>query len=111
MRRGRWLRLPAKAFGDDLVGEFCDRFDREIGETDAAADVDGVDRHLSEQWINSTWRPTLSYIGADGFPPSNRAGNVLRPFTTLSLSFRLPPTCDANMAIVAIERAVTTDVP
>ena len=33
----------------------------------------------AEQFLAQTWRPTLSYIGADGFPPPDRAGNVLRP--------------------------------
>jgi acetylornithine deacetylase/succinyl-diaminopimelate desuccinylase-like protein len=64
-----------------------------------------------QQWLNSTWRPTLSYIGAEGFPPPDRSGNVLRPFTSLNLSFRLPPTCDADAALAAITKAITTDIP
>ena len=32
--------------------------------------------------------------GADGLPGIAGAGNVLRPTTSLKLSFRLPPTCD-----------------
>ena len=40
--------------------------------------------------LNNSWRPTLSIIGAYGFPKPADAGNVLRPFTTLSLNFRLP---------------------
>ena len=32
-----------------------------------------------EQILNHTWRPTLSVVGADGLPPTTRAGNVLRP--------------------------------
>ncbi|WP_425565190.1 M20/M25/M40 family metallo-hydrolase [Saccharopolyspora taberi] len=61
--------------------------------------------------LNSTWRPTLSVIGADGLPLPADAGNVLRPHTTLSLSFRLPPTADAVAAQHAVEKALTTDVP
>ncbi|WP_432757872.1 M20/M25/M40 family metallo-hydrolase [Saccharopolyspora erythraea] len=61
--------------------------------------------------LNSTWRPTLSVIGADGLPLPADAGNVLRPFTTLSLSFRLPPTVDADAALRAVEQRLTTDVP
>ena len=57
-----------------------------------------------EQFLAVSWRPTLSYIAADGFPPFDRAGNVLRPSTTLTLSFRLPPTCDHAAALAAIER-------
>src|SRR5699024_8604125 len=42
-----------------------------------------------EALLNSTWRPTLSVIGAAGLPEPTDAGNVLRPETTLALSFRL----------------------
>ena len=58
-----------------------------------------------------TWRPALAYIGADGLPPTGQAGNVLRPSTTLGLSFRLPPTADPEAATAAIERAFTADPP
>jgi acetylornithine deacetylase/succinyl-diaminopimelate desuccinylase-like protein len=61
--------------------------------------------------LNNTWRPTLSVIGADGLPAPADAGNVLRPFTTLCLSFRLPPTVDSARAQAALRRALTTDVP
>jgi acetylornithine deacetylase/succinyl-diaminopimelate desuccinylase-like protein len=64
-----------------------------------------------EQLIRRTWRPTLAITGADGLPSTARAGNVLRPFTALQLSVRLPPTCDADGAVAAIERALTTDPP
>jgi acetylornithine deacetylase/succinyl-diaminopimelate desuccinylase-like protein len=76
-----------------------------------AGDTKPMTEDPVEQWLNSTWRPTLSYIAADGFPPTTRAGNVLRPSTTLTLSFRLPPTCDAEQAVHAIERTVTADAP
>jgi acetylornithine deacetylase/succinyl-diaminopimelate desuccinylase-like protein len=64
-----------------------------------------------EQILAHTWRPTLSVVGADGLPPTNRAGNVLRPSTALQLSFRLPPTCDADAALSAITAALTADPP
>lgn len=63
------------------------------------------------QLLARTWRPALAYVGADGFPPTARAGNVLRPSTTLGLSFRLPPAVDPDEAIAAIVRALTTDPP
>jgi acetylornithine deacetylase/succinyl-diaminopimelate desuccinylase-like protein len=65
----------------------------------------------AEQFLAQTWRPTLSYIGAAGFPPPDREGNVLRPWTRLTLSFRLPPTCDEHAAAAAIEEALTRDPP
>jgi acetylornithine deacetylase/succinyl-diaminopimelate desuccinylase-like protein len=63
------------------------------------------------QLLAKTWEPTLSYVGADGFPPNDRAGNVLRPFTTLGLSFRIPPTVDPEAAASAVTAALTGDVP
>jgi acetylornithine deacetylase/succinyl-diaminopimelate desuccinylase-like protein len=63
------------------------------------------------QFLAQTWHPTLSYIGADGFPPPDREGNVLRPWTRLTLSFRLPPTCDERVAADAIALALTRDPP
>jgi acetylornithine deacetylase/succinyl-diaminopimelate desuccinylase-like protein len=63
------------------------------------------------QLTAKTWEPTLTVIGADGLPPSQTAGNVLRPATTLALSFRLPPTVDALVAARAVEQVLTADPP
>ncbi len=52
----------------------------------------------AEALLNRTWRPALSVIGADGFPPIADAGNVLRPRTSLKLSLRLPPPVDGAAA-------------
>jgi acetylornithine deacetylase/succinyl-diaminopimelate desuccinylase-like protein len=65
----------------------------------------------AELILNNTWRPTLSVIGADGLPDPASAGAVLRPATTLRLSFRTPPTADAEAARIALEKALTTGVP
>jgi acetylornithine deacetylase/succinyl-diaminopimelate desuccinylase-like protein len=56
--------------------------------------------------INNTWRATLSVTGADGFPPSGAAGNVLLPIITLKLSLRLPPTVDSSIAAEAVRAAL-----
>jgi acetylornithine deacetylase/succinyl-diaminopimelate desuccinylase-like protein len=65
----------------------------------------------TEQLLAHTWRPALSVTGADGFPPTRRAGNVLRPTTALQLSIRIPPTCDVERAARALENALTKDPP
>ena len=65
----------------------------------------------AEQLLARTWRPALSITGMDGIPPTAIAGNVLRPFTTATLSLRLPPTCDVERAVEALRQALTTDVP
>jgi acetylornithine deacetylase/succinyl-diaminopimelate desuccinylase-like protein len=64
-----------------------------------------------EQLLAHTWRPTLSYVGIDGLPPTARAGNVLRPATSLALSFRLPPTCDHEAALAQIQETLLADPP
>jgi acetylornithine deacetylase/succinyl-diaminopimelate desuccinylase-like protein len=64
-----------------------------------------------EAILNRTWRPQLAVVGADGMPPPRNAGNVLRPFTSLKLSLRLPPTLDAARALDAVTAALTSDPP
>jgi acetylornithine deacetylase/succinyl-diaminopimelate desuccinylase-like protein len=65
----------------------------------------------TEILLNNTWRPTLSVTGAEGMPAMIDAGNVLLPYTQLKLSFRLPPTCDANDAADAVKSALEADKP
>ena len=64
-----------------------------------------------ELLLNNTWRPTLSVTGADGLPALVDAGNVLLPFNTLKLSFRLPPTCDADEAASVVSDVLNADTP
>ncbi len=64
-----------------------------------------------ELLLNNTWRPALTVTGADGLPALVNAGNVLLPGTTLKLSFRLPPTCDADKAAEAVKKAFEANVP
>ncbi|MEZ5232120.1 MAG: M20/M25/M40 family metallo-hydrolase [Acidimicrobiales bacterium] len=76
--------------------------------------LDGVDVRVkpgSEIQLDRTWRPALHVIGADGLPPTDLAGNVLRPRTALKLSLRLPPTADPLAATAALERTLTADPP
>lgn len=65
----------------------------------------------AELFTNGTWKPTLSVVGADGMPLPAVAGNVLRQFTTLTLSFRLPPTVDAKAAGEALKKVLEKDPP
>ncbi|MCH7612520.1 MAG: M20/M25/M40 family metallo-hydrolase [Candidatus Marinimicrobia bacterium] len=59
-----------------------------------------------EMVLNNTWRPMLSVVGADGIPAVKNGGNVLRPYTTLKLSLRIPPTLDADFAQQTIENVL-----
>lgn len=76
--------------------------------------VDGMKpmaEELPEIVLNRTWRAALSYTGLDGMPSTGDGGNVLRPFTTLKLSLRLPPTLEAKGAQDALEKILSEDPP
>jgi acetylornithine deacetylase/succinyl-diaminopimelate desuccinylase-like protein len=65
----------------------------------------------AELILNRTWRPQLAITGADGYPLPENGGNVLLPYTTLKLSLRLPPTCEAEDARLAVKRALEENPP
>ncbi|PTT87251.1 peptidase M20 [Pelomonas sp. HMWF004] len=64
-----------------------------------------------EVLLNRTWRPTLSVVGADGFPELKNAGNVLRPYTAFKLSLRLPPLIDGNAAALQLKALLEDNAP
>ena len=64
-----------------------------------------------ELLLNRTWRPALSVTGAEGMPPLQSAGNVLRPFTALKLSMRLPPTVSGEVATQKMKETLEADPP
>ena len=66
---------------------------------------------LNELILNRTWRPALSVTGVDGIPPLSSAGNVLRPFTSVKLSLRLPPTLDGKRAGELLKETLLRDPP
>ncbi|MBT7082671.1 MAG: peptidase M20, partial [Candidatus Marinimicrobia bacterium] len=61
--------------------------------------------------LKRTWTPTLSFVGLDGIPAVKNGGNVLRPYTTLKLSFRLPPDVDCHTAMTAVDKVLTNNPP
>jgi acetylornithine deacetylase/succinyl-diaminopimelate desuccinylase-like protein len=65
----------------------------------------------AELILNRTWRPGLAITGADGWPAIGNAGNVLRPFTRLKLSIRIPPRVDPVAATQAVREALLKDPP
>ena len=61
--------------------------------------------------LNNTWRPALAITGAAGLPLPADGGNVLRPLTTVKLSLRLPPTCDADRAAARLKTLLEENPP
>ena len=64
-----------------------------------------------ERILNRTWRPALSYTGVEGMPALGSAGNVLRPYTSLKLSMRLPPTISGDEATRNMKKTLEADPP
>ncbi len=64
-----------------------------------------------EMVMNNTWLPMLSVVAADGLPAVKDGGNVLRPYTTIKLSLRIPPTLDAKAAQNIVEELFTSNPP
>jgi acetylornithine deacetylase/succinyl-diaminopimelate desuccinylase-like protein len=64
-----------------------------------------------ESILNRSWRPQLAVTGMDGYPAPENGGNVLLPYSTLKLSLRLPPTCDGEKAVQAVQQALTESPP
>ena len=86
--------------GDEVEKEFPWKEGMKPSTTDK---VEGV--------LRRTWRPALSIVGSDGLPPTANAGNVLRPYTTLQLSMRIPPMVDAQQAKLEIEKKLDENIP
>jgi acetylornithine deacetylase/succinyl-diaminopimelate desuccinylase-like protein len=93
-------RVAAGTLGDALRSKFPF-----AGGTHPSSD-DAVELILAR-----TWRPALAVTGAAGLPPSANAGNVLRPFTALSLALRLPPGVDAEARYHELKRMLEVDPP
>src|SRR5438132_1825854 len=93
-------REVAKVLGDDVFA----RFPLVPGLRPVTVDP-------LELILNNTWRPALAITGAAGLPLPVDGGNVLRPVTSLKLSLRIPPTCDARRAVSRLKEILEADPP
>jgi acetylornithine deacetylase/succinyl-diaminopimelate desuccinylase-like protein len=93
-------RVVAQTLGDTVYSKFPF-----AGRTQPAS------RDLVELVLARTWRPALAITGAAGLPPAENAGNVLRPFTALSLALRLPPGVDAEARCHELKQILEANPP
>ena len=102
--------IPAEqvAAAAEVAGEFGDILARGLPTLEG---VELMGASAAERILRQTWYPTLSIVGIGGVPEPAIAGNVLRPSTTAVLSFRLPPSVDAQRARDAVEAVLAADVP
>lgn len=99
-QRREQAHRAAAVLGDDVY----DKFPFMPGMSPMNAD-------LGELILNRTWRPALSVTGAEGLPSLDSAGNVLRPYTAVKLSLRLPPTLEPESAGQFLKTLLETDPP
>ena len=92
----------------DVADEFGDVIARELP---ALLGVQFMGTSPADQILRRNWGATLSIVGMGDVPEPAIAGNVLRASTTAVLSFRLPPSVDAEAASAAVAKVLTTDVP
>lgn len=98
-------RLQQAQQAADVLGtEVWDKFPFLSGMTPMNAD-------LTELVLNRTWRPALSVTGVAGMPGLDNAGNVLRPFTSVKLSLRLPPTLEPKQAGAVLKQVLEANPP
>ncbi len=99
-----YRRAETQAVADDLGSAALESIPFVGGARPVGTDV-------AQMLLNRTWRPSLSVTGADGFPSTADAGNVLRPSTSLKLSLRLPPTANEEEVLVEMSRLLSEDPP
>lgn len=120
-------RIENSATGELLLPELAANIpEQRIQQAGAAAKVIGdtaynkfpwadnmqpVTHDIQQLLLNNTWLSTLSVTGVEGVPNMGNAGNVQRPNTAFKLSFRLPPSTDAQIAADAIKLALESDPP
>ncbi|TAL90260.1 MAG: peptidase M20, partial [Rhodanobacter sp.] len=94
----------AKASADVLGTDIFSKFPRVEG-------MQPVTDDLAELVLNRTWRPQLAVTGIGGMPSLDSAGNVLRPFTAVKLSLRVPPTLSGAKAGTLVKQLLEADPP
>jgi len=98
--RVKQAKESASFLGDTIYKEFP-----------ARSGVKPLTEDVTELLLNKTWRPTLAVTGAGGFPPIEKAGNVLRKESLLKISIRIPPGVDAKVAFDAVHKKMTENAP
>lgn len=67
--------------------------------------------NLVEMYLDNVWRPNLAITGAAGLPHYERAGNVVRPSTTVRASLRIGPDTDSEEAKKKLIDLIKADPP
>lgn len=108
------LRVEPPAWAVEAAGEQAAALEGADADVPPFPLVDGVrldGADATDRVLRNAWRASVAVVGADGMPPPADAGSVLRPFTSLKLVIRIPPTCDPDVASEAVARTLCDDPP
>jgi len=94
------IKLCAEALGKDVHAEFP-----------WVEETQPVSKDIVELLTNRCWHPQLTITGAEGLPTPLEGGNVLRTFTTMKLSLRIPPSVEPDAAGNALKKLLEKDPP
>lgn len=64
-----------------------------------------------EAMLRNTWQSALSITAAAGLPPLSSASNLVRAYTSVRVSIRMPPNADGRKAFEHIRTLLTENVP
>ena len=103
-KRIKQARNAAAMMGDEVFNRFPFK-------KNGKEQAEPVQNDPAELILNRSWRPALTVIGADGLPDIQSAGNVMRPKTSVKLSMRLPPICDAEVASEKLKTLLEENPP
>ncbi len=96
----QYAKDTAAVLGDEVVNSYP-----------LLSGVKTMSNDKAELLLNKCWRPTLSYTAIGGIPPLANPGNVLRPSTSIGLSFRLPPVTDADVVRAELKKVLESNPP
>lgn len=106
-----WLHLE---ISDDMKKTCSKIVDMKGDEMKDFPLLDGVKKQVEDPldiFITMNLKPSLSIIGADGIPPIESAGNVLRTNTDLKISLRTPPGIDATFVAEKVQKLLEENPP
>jgi len=103
------VSIPERRIGD--AKSMVEALDGELDHFPWHGSMNSTTSDPLEEALRQTWKPALSIVGMDGIPAIKDGGNVLRPYSEVKLSMRIPPTLDKEIALRAMKKALTENPP
>ena len=103
------VNIPERRIED--TKSMVDALDGELDQFPWHGSMNSTTSDPVEEALRQTWKPALSIVGMDGIPAIKDGGNVLRPYSEVKLSMRIPPTLDKEIAVRVMKKALIENPP